>query len=231
MALVAIAGGILVWRSLRAPAWAPMPGAMADAAARRAPESAPGAAPVELPAVARPEDRANYEKGRRLLAAGDPKRALEPLTEAARGLPHDPVVAHDYGLALVRTGDVDRGLFQLERASRLAPGIGSYRVDLIRAMLAAGRRGPAARELQEILTRDPANQEASEMLASLGVAAGGAGGPVGAVSPSMDLGGASGAGSPQPAAVGGAFTNEDLGRRHVSPAPSSPAPASPGPIG
>jgi hypothetical protein len=141
-------------------------------------------------------------------------------------------VAHDYGLALVRTGDADRGLFQLERASRLAPGIGSYRVDLIRAMLAAGRRGPAARELQEILTRDPANQEAADMLASLG-GAGSAGGQAGTASPSLDLGGASGAGSPRPAPVGGAFTNEDLGRRHVSPAPSSPAPipASPGPTG
>ena len=60
--------------------------AVADAAARPVPESGDGTAPVELPAVARPEDRANYEKGRRLLAAGDPKRALEPLTEAARGL-------------------------------------------------------------------------------------------------------------------------------------------------
>jgi Flp pilus assembly protein TadD len=124
MALVAIAAGVLVWRSLRAPAWAPMPGAVADAAARPAPEPAAGAATVELPAVARPEDRANYEKGRKLLAAGNPKRALEPLTEAARALPHDPDVAHDYGLALVRTGDEDRGLFQLERASRLAPGSG-----------------------------------------------------------------------------------------------------------
>jgi tetratricopeptide (TPR) repeat protein len=189
-----------------------------------------GTATVELPAVARPEDRVNYEKGRKLLAAGNPKRALEPLTAAARALPRDPDVAHDYGLALVRTGDADRGLFQLERASRLAPGIGSYRVDLIRALLAAGRRGPAARELQEILTRDPANQEAADMLAGLGVA-GGAGGPAGAASPSLDLGGASGAGSTRPAPVGGSFTNEDLGRRHVSPAPSSSAPASPGPIG
>jgi Flp pilus assembly protein TadD len=231
MALVAIAGGVLVWRSLRAPEWAPMPGAVADAAARPAPESVASAAPVELPAVARPEDRANYEKGRRLLAAGDPKRALEPLTEAARALPHDPVVAHDYGLALVRTGDADRGLFQLERASRLAPGIGSYRVDLIRAQLAAGRRGPAARELQEILTRDPANQEAAEMLASLGVVAGSAGGPAGAASPRMDLGGASGAGSPRPAPVGGAFTNEDLERRRAPMAPPVPTPVSPRPIG
>jgi predicted Zn-dependent protease len=155
------------------------------------------------------------------------KRALEPLTEAARALPHDPEVAHDYGLALVRTGDADRGLFQLERASRLAPGIESYRLDLIRALMAAGRRGPAARELQELLTRDPANQGAAEMLASLGVATGSG---VGA-SPTMDLGGASGGGSPRPAPVGGAFTNDDLERRRAPMGSPSPAPASPGPVG
>src|SRR6185503_1257189 len=36
MALVAIAGGVLVWRSLRAPEWAPLPGAVADTDTRPA---------------------------------------------------------------------------------------------------------------------------------------------------------------------------------------------------
>jgi hypothetical protein len=144
-------------------------------------------------------------------------------------MPGDAAVAHDYGLALVRTGDADRGLFQLERASRLAPGIESYRLDLIRALLAAGRRGPAARELQEVLARDPSNQGAAEMLASLGPAPGSPGGaPVaGAAAPSMDLGGAAGSGSPRPSPAGGAFTNEDLGRRPSPPvSPSAPRPPS-----
>jgi predicted Zn-dependent protease len=190
----------------------------------RAPVSTP--ALTELPAVARPEDRLTYEKGRRLLAAGEAKRALVPLTEAARALPRDPAVAHDYGLALVRTGDTDRGLFQLERASRLAPGIESYRLDLIRALLAAGRRGPAARELQEVLTRDPANQGAAEMLAGLGATTGGA------ASPAIDLGGASASGSPRPAPAGGAFTNDDLGRPsapRATPAPRAPSVATASP--
>jgi hypothetical protein len=97
---------------------------------------------------------------------------------------------------------------------------------LIRALMTAGRRGPAARELQEILTRDPSNQGAAEMLASLGVATGSAGG----ASPTIDLGGASGGASPRLAPAGGAFTNEDLERRRVPRAPSA-APASPGPVG
>ena len=223
--LVALAGGVLVWRSLRAPEWAPLPGAATERGAPRAP-AAPSDETSALPAVARPEDPAEYEKGRRLLAAGEAKRALVPLTEAARGLPRDPAVAHDYGLALIRTGDTDRGLFQLERASRLAPGIESYRLDLIRALLAAGRRGPAARALQEVLTRDPANQGAAEMLAALGATTGGA------ASPAIDLGGASASGSPRPAPAGGAFTNDDLGRPsapRATPVPRAPsvAPASP----
>jgi hypothetical protein len=227
MAVVAAAGGILVWRSLRAPEFAPVSGTVAEAAVPPALASTPAPAATEVPTVARPEDLATYERGRRLLAAGQVKRALEPLTEAARALPHDAAVAHDYGIALMRTGDADRGLFQLERASRLAPGVGSYRIDLIRELMAAGRRGPAARELQEILTRDPANQGAAEMLASLGVATGSAGG----ASPAMDLGGAGGGGSPRPAPAGGAFTNDDLERRRAPMAPPSHAPASPGPTG
>jgi len=227
MAVVATAGGIFLWRSLRAPEFAPAPGTVAEAAAPATPASTPAPPLTEVPLMARPEDRATYEKGRRLLAAGEAKRALEPLTEAARVMPRDAAVAHDYGIALVRTGDTDRGLFQLERASRTAPGIESYRIDLIRALMAAGRRGPAARELQELLTRDPANQGAAEMLASLGVATGGAGG----ASPTIDLGGASGGGSPRPVPVGGAFTNEDLERRRAPMAPPVPAPASPRPIG
>ena len=231
--LVAIAGGVLVSRSLRAPDWARIPGAIAEAVARPSRASSPEAAPV--PAFPHPEDRASYEQGRRLLAAGQAKRALGPLGDAVRGLPQDPAVAHDYGLALVGAGEEDRGLFQLEHASRLAPGIQSYRLDLIRALLAAGRRGPAARELQELLARDPTNQSAAEMLAGLAATTGSAAAP-GAAPSSIDLGGAaSGSGPARPAPVGGAFTNEDLGRRPAappSPVPIRPSPAasaSPGP--
>ena len=230
--LVAIAGGVLVSRSLRAPGWARIPGAIAEVVARPSRASSPEVAPLPAPAFPRAEDRASYEQGRRLLAAGEAKRALGPLGDASRGLPQDPAVAHDYGLALVGAGEKDRGLFQLEHASRLAPGIESYRLDLIRALLAAGRRGPAARELQELLARDPTNQSAAEMLVGLAATTGSAGGQPapGAPPSSMDLGGAAGgSGSPRPGSVGGAFTNEDLGRRPAAPTPSpiSPSPAPP----
>jgi tetratricopeptide (TPR) repeat protein len=179
-----------------------------------------------LPTFPRPEDRAIYEKGRRLLAAGDAKGALGPLAEASRRLPRDPVVMHDYGLALVQAGREDLGLFKLEHASRMVPGIGTYRLDLVRALLAAGRRGPAVRELEELLARDPTHLEAAELLASLPamVPEGGVASP-GLAAGSMDLGGASDGGeSPRPMEGGAAFTNEDLGqRRTVTASPSPPA--------
>jgi len=228
VALVALVAGTCVYRSMRGPDWAPIPGAAMRATTGRAPSPAWEMEAPALPDFPRPEDRASYEKGRRLLAAGDAKGALGPLTEAARRLPGEPVVVHDYGLALVRAGHEDLGLFQLEHASRLAPGIGSYRLDLIRAFLAAGRRGPAVRELEELVARDPTNAAAAELLASLTDAtvtsAGGA--SPGPAPESMDLGGAAGgADSPRPEG-GAAFTNEDLGRRRTAPpAPVTPAPA------
>lgn len=240
VALIALAGGIFVYRSLRGPDWSPLPEAGTGASIPRSPAPTWEMEAPPLPAFPRPEDRASYERGRRLLAAGDAKRALGPLTEAAHRLPRDPAVVHDYGLALVRTGEVDLGLFQLEYASRLAPGIGTYRLDLIRALLAAGRRGPAARELGELLARDPTNLAAAELRASLTegtVAAGGVTSP-GTAAGSVDLGGAAAVagGSPRPAEGGTAFTNEDLERRRRAPAvpavvsPSVVAPGAQSPV-
>ncbi len=232
IALVALVAGVLAYRSLHGIEWGPIPGLA------RGLSSPPPPSPIEAmgapptPAFPRPEDRVTYEKGRRLLAAGDARGALGPLTEAALRLPQDAGVVHDYGLALVGAGDVERGLFQLEHASRLAPGIGTYRLDLVRALLAAGRRGPAARELREVLVRDPTNVEAAELLAGLADEASpsdGAASP-GATSGSMDLGGAAGGATPRPTEGGAAFTNEDLGRRRTAPpvaASVSPAVASP----
>ena len=225
--LVAAVAGFFIYRSFRSPGFAPLPGTVAEMIAKPNTAPTPDAGPTELPAATRPEDRASYEKGRRLLAAGDAKRALGPLGDAARAMPRDPVVAHDYGLALVKTGDEDRGLFQLERASRLAPGIGSYRIDLIRALLAAGKRGAAAREVEQVLARDPTNQEAAQLLANLTGAP-----PAGAATdgaPTIDMGGAApGVSSPRPGASAGSFTNEDLERRRAAPpAAPSAAPATP----
>ncbi len=236
VALVAVAAGLLVSRSLRGVDWALLPGAVVGSATGRSPSSAPEMEAPALPAFPRPEDRASYDKGRRLLAAGDAKGALGPLTEAALGLPHDPAVVHDYGLALVSAGQEDLGLFQLEHASRLSPGTGAYRLDLIRALLAAGRRGAASRELGELLARDPANLEARELLASLTDGTAAAGASPDAAAGGMDLGGAAGgAGSPHSVGGSGAFTNEDLERRRtaaptpVMPSPAAVAPSAPSP--
>jgi tetratricopeptide (TPR) repeat protein len=187
--------------------------------------------PAAEPAFPAAEDRASYQKARRLLAAGDTRAALAPLSDAVRAVPDDAVVAHEYGMALVQNGEDDRGLFHLERAARLAPGIASYRVDLARALAAAGHRGRAQRELDVLLQRDPANAAAAEARAALGGLPAREGSP----SPggSVDLGGAARAPAPAAAsdpprpAAGTAFTNDDLARRRGGPpAPkASPAPS------
>lgn len=212
--VLALAGGLLVHRLLRGPDSVPAPDPVA--ASRAATQPTPPTWETEAPLPRRPEDRANHEKGRRLLAAGDPKGALRPLIEVARRFPRDPAVVHDYGVALVRAGDPDRGIFQLEHASRLAPGNGTYRIDLIRALVAAKRSGPAGRELRALLERDPANVEALALQAQLTESASvhTSGDPGG-----VDLGGASGSAAPSPANGSLAFTNEDLKRRRPTASP------------
>jgi predicted Zn-dependent protease len=215
--VVALVCGTVVYRSLSVSAWAPMGGeASKDAARRPAPEWQ--MAPPPLPVFPRPEDRATYEKGRRLLATGEARVALGPLTEAARRFPSDAAVVHDYGLALERAGEVDRALFQLEHAARLAPAVADYRRDLVRALVAAGRKGPAARQIDELLARDPTDPVAAEMLARL--ASPPAGAPPAAEATIAGNGGTQTRAAP---AVG-AFTNADLGR---PPAPRSPVPVFP----
>jgi tetratricopeptide (TPR) repeat protein len=229
VALFTLAGGVFVHRALRDVDWTLLAGAATTADIRVPPLPIWEMAAPPLPAFPRAEDRALYEKGRRLLAAGDAKAAVGPLAEAARRLPRDPVVMHDYGLALVHTGRQDLGLFKLEHASRMVPGIGSYRLDLIRALLAAGRRAHAVRELEGLLARDPTNLAAAELRASLppGMDPEGGVASPGTAAGSMDLGGAAGDGggeSPRPVEGGAAFTNEDLGRRRtVIASPSPPA--------
>ena len=158
--LVAALVGVSVHRTLQARGWA-LPGS-APVTVVPAQQARAVPAPPE-PAFPRVEDRAGYQKGRRLLEAGDVRGALPPLSDATRALPNDAAVAHEYGTALMRAGEKDRGLFHLERAARLAPGISSYRMDFARALVEAGRRGPAARELEGILTGEPTNVEAGEV--------------------------------------------------------------------
>ena len=193
--VVAVAGGLLVHRLLREPRSVAARVTTLPLSARPTPSTWP----LEPVVVRRPDDRAIYAKGQRLLAAGDARGALRPLAEVARRFPRDHAVVHDYGVALVRAGVQDLGIFQLDHASRLAPGIGAYRLDLIRALLAAGRAGPAGRELSALLERDPANVEAAALLASV-------------------TGGMSVTGSRRREDGQTAFTDDDLGR-HRPPQP------------
>jgi hypothetical protein len=208
-ALIAVLTGLLGHRVFRR--------ALSPSAAPTQAGARPPVAPVvETPRdpSSWPQDRRLFEKGRRLFAAGDVRGALGPLAEASRALPDDAVVANTYGLALLRAGERDRALFNLQRAVLLAPGISTYRVDMARALVAAGRRQAAGQELEAVLRADPGNAAAAEALATLASPApydpAAAGGPL----------------------HGGAYTNEDLERMHrgvlSSPGAAISPAASPG---
>jgi hypothetical protein len=200
-ALLSVLAGLLAYRMFR-PVLSP------SAAPRQAGAGPPIAPAVETPPQPSswPQDRGVFEKGRRLFAAGDVRGALGPLAEASRALPDDPVVANTYGLALLRVGERDRALFNLQRAVLLAPGISTYRVDMARALVAAGRRQAAAQELEAVLRADPGNAAAAETLAILAPPAPHDTAPV------------------DGPIRGSAYTNEDLERMHPG-APSSPGAA------
>jgi len=205
-ALIALLTGLVAYRIFRR--------ALSPSAAPTQAGIHPQVAPVlgTPPTPSSPlEDRRLFEKGRRLFAAGDLRGALGPLAEASRLLPYDAVVANTYGLALLRAGEKDRALFNLQRAVLLAPGISSYRVDMARALAAAGRREAAVQELEAILRADPGSAAAAEALAAF-----------------------AGQAPYDPAAAGGAarngvYTNEDLERRHPRDSPSPGAATSPSP--
>jgi tetratricopeptide (TPR) repeat protein len=177
------------------------------------------------------EDRAAFDRGRRLLEAGAVRASLGPLTRAAEAFPEDALVIYTYGTALWRAGWQDRALFQLEKAVLLAPGAASYHVTLALALVRAGRRERAMQEYQTAYQLDPTNAAAAEALATSGFRTAAeptgfrepAGGAPGAGA-TVDMGGSSRRTVAPSAAPGRVFTNEDLQTyRPGSPAGTMPA--------
>jgi hypothetical protein len=171
-----------------------------------------GDEPVAPPGAGDPRA---LDRGRRLLEGGRAAEAVRVLSRAVAASPNDALAAHLYGLALHRSGSRDRGLFQLERAARLAPGVASYRLELARTLAASGRQAEARRHLEAVLRVDPGNAAARQALRPEEAPAGADAG--------VDLGGAPG--PREPGAPGSSFTDEDL-RRYRSPASPRPPPAS-----
>jgi len=62
--------------------------------------------------------------------------------------PYSPAIQDTYGWLLVQKGDVTRGLPLLEQAAKSAPQVLTIRYNLARALVKAGRKDDARRELE-----------------------------------------------------------------------------------
>ncbi len=141
LALLALAG----WRhaSQAPPLEGPNPGLFT--VATRPPEL-PSAPPPTAPGVA------DYEAGRKLMNAGDLEQAAVRLQAAVDASPGNAAFHSALGYALWRSGDREGGLAALAEAARLDP---HQQVAYARSLDAAGRGAEAARQYEEILSRNP----------------------------------------------------------------------------
>jgi len=100
---------------------------------------------------------------------GDPK-AVEYAEQALAIAPQSPAIQDTLGWLLVERGDVARGLELLKKAAAGAPNAGEVRLHLAKALIKAGDKGAARKELEAIvkLERQPAARaEAEKLLATL----------------------------------------------------------------
>jgi putative PEP-CTERM system TPR-repeat lipoprotein len=80
---------------------------------------------------------------------GDP-RAIEYAARAAELAPQNAEVLDTYGTLLVEKGEIDRGMEILDRAGRIAPGRNDLRLSRAKALLKAGRKDEARKELESL---------------------------------------------------------------------------------
>ncbi|MCX8004987.1 MAG: PEP-CTERM system TPR-repeat protein PrsT [Burkholderiaceae bacterium] len=80
---------------------------------------------------------------------GDPK-ALGYAERAAKLAPQSAAVLDTLGMLLVKRGQTERGLQYLEQARRLAPARPDLQLNYARALIAAGRKEEARRELRSL---------------------------------------------------------------------------------
>jgi putative PEP-CTERM system TPR-repeat lipoprotein len=100
---------------------------------------------------------------------GDPK-AIEYAEQALAIAPESPAVQDTLGWLLVEKGDLARGTELLKKASARAPNAGEIRLHLAKALIKAGDKSGARKELEAVtkLERQPtARAEAEKLLATL----------------------------------------------------------------
>ena len=80
---------------------------------------------------------------------GDPK-ALDYAERALRLTSNDAAVLDTYGMLLLKKGDVEKALPALDRARQLAPGRRDLQLHYAKALIKAGRKDEARRELEAL---------------------------------------------------------------------------------
>jgi putative PEP-CTERM system TPR-repeat lipoprotein len=97
-------------------------------------------------------------------------QALEYAERAHELAPKNAAVMDTLGWILTQRGELERGLEMLGHAAELAPEAHAIRLHFAKALIQAGRKGAARKEL-ELLTkldsRHPAHKEATSLLAGL----------------------------------------------------------------
>lgn len=97
-------------------------------------------------------------------------KALEYAERANELAPGNPAIMDTLGWILAEEGQLERGLELLGRASELAPRAYNIRLNFAKALVKAGRKDAARKELQQLAKLDsksPIQQEATALLAGL----------------------------------------------------------------
>lgn len=79
----------------------------------------------------------------------DPK-AMEHAEKANKLAPNQPAIMDTLGVLLMESGDTARGLDLLQKASAMVPGAASIRLNLAKALIKAGKKDAARKELDEL---------------------------------------------------------------------------------
>jgi tetratricopeptide (TPR) repeat protein len=158
------------------PASVPAPSPRADAppSAPPTPGPAPSApsAPTTTPADPAADARAQLERGRQLLARGEPATAAVALRQALRLQPELIPARTSLGQALYALGDLDGAVEELGSALRRQPDAIDARLALA-TVLVARQEWPAARqELERVLAIEPDRIDARYTLAGVRYAQG-----------------------------------------------------------
>lgn len=122
------------------------------------------------PAAARPAPRArpalaqapadDFERGKQLLAAGDPAGAANALKRAAERRKTDADAWYAYGLALGRSGKRKDSRKAFERAVKLRPDWATARASLAYTLALLDKTEDAEREVERALALDPKSADA-----------------------------------------------------------------------